>query len=53
MPTGRDHPRSFELERAITGRPHAAARRPKLGKAWHVTWADGSEAAGVLRRAHR
>jgi superfamily II DNA/RNA helicase len=51
----RDHPAQFWLERAITnGLAARGGSATKVGKAWRVRWADGSErGAGVLRRAYR
>ena len=36
------------MERAITGLVARGGAATKVGKAWHVTWADGSEAAQVF-----
>ena len=42
----RDHPAQFWLERAITsGLAARGGSATKLGKAWRVKWADGSESA--------
>jgi superfamily II DNA or RNA helicase len=48
----RDHPAQFWLERAITSGLAARGAQlgtsaTKLGKAWRVKWADGSESAQV------
>lgn len=44
----RDHPAQFWLERAITsGLAARGGAATKVGKAWHVTWADGSETTQV------
>jgi superfamily II DNA or RNA helicase len=42
----RDHPAQFWLERAITsGLSARGGSATKVGKAWRVKWADGSESA--------
>lgn len=42
----RDHPAQFWLERAITsGLAARGGSATKVGKAWRVKWADGSESA--------
>ena len=42
----RDHPAQFWLERAITsGLAARGGSATKIGKAWRVKWADGSESA--------
>ena len=42
----RDHPAQFWLERAITsGLAARGGSAAKVGKAWRVKWADGSESA--------
>jgi hypothetical protein len=42
----RDHPAQFWLERAITsGLAARGGSASKVGKAWRVKWADGSESA--------
>ncbi|MGJ7918223.1 DEAD/DEAH box helicase [Massilia sp. LXY-6] len=42
----RDHPAQFWLERAITsGLAARGGAAAKVGKAWRVRWADGSESA--------
>lgn len=42
----RDHPAQFWLERAITsGLPARGGSATKVGNAWRVKWADGSESA--------
>lgn len=44
----RDHPAQFWLERAITkGLSARGGSAEKVGNAWRVTWADGSESAQV------
>ena len=41
-----DHPAQFWLERAITsGLAARGGLAAKVGKAWRVKWADGSESA--------
>ncbi|WP_206199345.1 hypothetical protein [Parasulfuritortus cantonensis] len=42
----RDHPAQFWLERAITsGLAARGGSATKVGNAWRVKWADGSESA--------
>ncbi|QXP86561.1 helicase-related protein [Methylococcus capsulatus] len=44
----RDHPAQYWLERAITaGLPTRGGAAEKLGEAWRVKWADGSESPRV------
>lgn len=44
----RDHPAQFWLERAITaGLPARGGLAEKMGDAWRVKWADGSESPRV------
>lgn len=44
----RDHPAQFWLERAITsGLAARGGSATKVGKAWRVKWADGSESANA------
>jgi len=44
----RDHPAQYWLERAITaGLPARGGAAEKVGDAWRVRWADGSESARV------
>lgn len=44
----RDHSAQFWLERAITtGLSARGGSAERVGKAWHVTWADGSTSAQV------
>ena len=44
----RDHPAQYWLERAIiNGLPARNGTAEKVGDAWHITWADGSDSPHV------